>query len=256
MSFRALPSLSHGQLETLLAALDPRLEGFGSGGCGLDDAAAYIARLGLAGDEGPAGPSPLITWLQAWSEIGANRESLALAVSTLLADRQASRQAQTLQLLWGDSDPSLLQDLPALLATVERRLLLVFGPGAGVESLLPLREAIQVRLHQVPNLEVLAVAPSASQVAPAATAEPQPGVGLQLLVCDDLLRWQSGPEAEALHLLAPSLQLRSEVQADGAWRQVQRLLGQGVLQPMELWSSPAASGSVEFPGSVPTMPLR
>lgn len=239
MSFRALPSLSNGQLETLLAALDPRLEGFGSGGSELDDAAAYIARLGLAGDGGPAGPSPLITWLSAWSETGANRESLALAVATLLADRQASRQAQTLQLLWGEPDQTLLQDLPALLATVEHRLLLVFGPGADGESLLPLREAIQVRLHQVPNLDLLAVAPPCSPLAAAAATELQPGAGLQLLVCDDLLRWQSGPEAMALQLLAPSLQLRSQSQADGAWMQVQRLVGQGLLQPLERWS-PAA----------------
>lgn len=239
MSFRALPSLSNGQLETLLAALDPRLQGFGSGGSELDDAAAYIARLGLAGDGGLAGPSPLIAWLSAWSETGANRESLALAVATLLEDRQASRQAQTLQLLWGEPDQTLLQDLPALLATVEHRLLLVFGPGADGESLMSLREAIQVRLHQVPNLDLLAVAPRCEPLAAAAATETQPGPGLQLLVCDDLLRWQSGQEAVALKLLAPSLQLRSQSQADGAWMQVQRLLGQGLLQPLERWS-PAA----------------
>ncbi|MEY3768124.1 MAG: hypothetical protein RLZZ11_1194 [Cyanobacteriota bacterium] len=237
MSSRALPSLSNGQLETLLAALDPRLEGFGSGGSELDDAAAYIARLGLAGDEGPAGPSPLISWLSAWSATGANRESLALAVATLLADRQASRQAQTLQLLWGEADQTLLQDLPALLATVEQRLLLVFGPGADGETLQPLREAIQVRLHQVPNLDLLAVAPAAAPLLTA--AEPQPGAGLQLLVCDDLLRWQSGPETVSLQLLAPSLELRSQSQADGAWRQVQRLLAEGQLQALAGWS-PAA----------------
>ena len=104
-----------------------------------------------------------------------------------------------------------------------------------------LREAIQVRLHQVPNLDLLAVAPRCEPLAAAAATETQPGPGLQLLVGDDLLRWQSGQEAVALKLLAPSLQLRSQSQADGAWMQVQRLLGQGLLQPLERWS-PAALG--------------
>lgn len=251
MSFRSLPSLSNGQLETLLAALDPRLEGFGSGGSELDDAAAYLARLGLAGDEAQGGDSPLITWLSTWSATGANRESLALAVSTLLADRQASRQAQTLQLLWGGAEEPLLQQLPALLATVERRLLLVFGPGADGESLLPLREAIQVRLHQVPSLELLVVAPAASQGSGSEQPERHPVGGLRLLVCDDFLRWEPSTDAGALIGLEPSLHLRSDVQAEGAWQQVQQLLGQGWLRPLERWASGAAAPMPPWRANVP-----
>jgi hypothetical protein len=238
MSFRSLPVLSNGQLETLLAALDPRLEGFGQGGSELDDAAAYIARLGLAGDDGEGPESPLITWLSLWSATGANRESLALAVGTLLADRQASRSAQALQLLWGGEGESLLQQLPALLATVERRLLLVFGPAADGGSLIPLREAIHVRLHQVPSLQLQVVAGAGLDSDPAQpSADPRPD-GLRLVVCDDLLRWAPTGGPGALIGLEPAFRLRSEGQADGAWEQVQRLVEQGWLRPLDLRSPP------------------
>lgn len=246
MSSRSLPFLSNGQLETLLAALDPRLEGFGSGGSELDDAAAYIARLGLAGDDGQGRESPLITWLGAWSATGANRESLALAVATLMADRQASRHAQALQLHWGGDGESLLEQLPMLLATVERRLLLVFGPTADGESLLPLRDAIQVRRHQVPSLQLLLVAGGGAE-----SLSTEPGFsgqdgGLRLVVCDDLVRWAPSKAAGALIGLEPDLHLRSEGQAEEAWLQVQRLLDQGWLRPLDLrgpqeTSAPAGS---------------
>ena len=233
MPSRSLPSLSNGQLETLLAALDPRLEGFGSGDSELDDAVAYIARLGLAGDDGQGTESPLITWLRTWSATGANRESLALAVSTLIADRQGSRQAQTLELLWGGGEESLVQQWPALLATVERRLLLVFGPGADGDALLPLREAIQVRRHQVPSLQLLLVAGAGDESGSTLCADSAQPEGLRLLVCDDLLRWAPSRAPGSLIGLEPALQLRSETQAADAWSQVQRLVDQGWLRPLD-----------------------
>ena len=244
MSSRSLPSLSNGQLETLLAALDPRLEGFGAGGSELDDAAAYLARLGLAGEDGQGRDSPLIDWLSTWGASGGNRETLALAVATLLADRQASRHAQTLQLLWGGEGEPLLQQLPALLATVERRLLLVFGPGAEDDALVSLREAIQVRLHQVPSLELLAVAGVAGPRSDAIDAVQ--ASGLRLLVCDDLIRWEPNTAADALIGLEPSFHLRSEGQAEGAWMQVQRLLAQGWLRPLERWGAVGALAEDSF----------
>ena len=49
-----LPVLSTVDLETLLAALDPLLDGFGDGASCLDDARAFLHRLG----EGPEVRAP------------------------------------------------------------------------------------------------------------------------------------------------------------------------------------------------------
>ena len=84
-----LPELSTSDLETLLAALDPRLDGFGSGDSCLDDARAFLERL--AGAE--AADSSLSHWLQCWQAAGGNRDTLRLMVSTLLAERTAGREA-------------------------------------------------------------------------------------------------------------------------------------------------------------------
>ena len=85
-----LPVLSTVELETLLAALDPLLDGFGDGASCLDDARAVLHRLG----EGPEaegteleGP-PLLRWLDAWRDAGGNRSTLRLMVATLLAERR------------------------------------------------------------------------------------------------------------------------------------------------------------------------
>jgi len=81
-----LPTLSLAELETLLAALDPRLDGFGEGESCLDDALAYLARLGVLqtdADEAPA----LIQWLEGWRAAGGDRRTLRLMVATLLAQR-------------------------------------------------------------------------------------------------------------------------------------------------------------------------
>ena len=87
-----LPALSLAELETLLAALDPRLDGFGEGESCLDDALAYLARLGIAAPTQPEnqpepGPEPpgLIRWVESWRAAGGNRRTLRLVVATLLS---------------------------------------------------------------------------------------------------------------------------------------------------------------------------
>lgn len=84
--------MSVDELETLLAALDPRLDGFGDGGSCLDDASAFLARLGIqpppaAPEQAAAPPVPLLQWLERWRAAGGNRETLRLMVRTLLAQR-------------------------------------------------------------------------------------------------------------------------------------------------------------------------
>ena len=86
-----LPALSPAELETLLAALDPRLDGFGEGESCLDDALAYLARLGIAAPTQPESerepmpePPGLIRWVQSWRAAGGDRRTLRLMVATLL----------------------------------------------------------------------------------------------------------------------------------------------------------------------------
>jgi hypothetical protein len=84
-----LPELSTADLEILLAALDPLLDGFGSGESCLDDARAFLERLrGTESTEASLGH-----WLQCWQTAGGNRATLRLMVSTLLAERTAARSA-------------------------------------------------------------------------------------------------------------------------------------------------------------------
>lgn len=81
-----LPPLSHDELETLRSALDPLLDGFGEGGTCLDDASAYLARLGIRVEAGNGEPvAPVLQWIQRWREAGGNRETLRLMVTTMLA---------------------------------------------------------------------------------------------------------------------------------------------------------------------------
>ena len=90
-----LQPLSLGDLETLLAALDPRLDGFGSGPSCLDDARAFLARLagstsGASGAETPeANVEAMEDWIETWRSAGGNRQTLRLMVQTLLAERLA-----------------------------------------------------------------------------------------------------------------------------------------------------------------------
>lgn len=91
-----LPSLGIAELEILLAALDPRLDGFGESESCLDDALAYLARLGI-GPSGDAADSdqqhPLLRWIEGWRSVGGDRRSLRLMVSTLLAQQGRAEEA-------------------------------------------------------------------------------------------------------------------------------------------------------------------
>ena len=58
-----LPRLNRSELDTLLAALDPRLDGFGEGESCLDDALAYLARLGISAAQA-GDPPALLRWLE------------------------------------------------------------------------------------------------------------------------------------------------------------------------------------------------
>ena len=79
-----LPPLSPSQLETLLASLDPQLEGFGGADCWVMDARTYLSRLAEGGDPDPA----LAVWLDAWDQARGNRETLRLALTALVHQRQ------------------------------------------------------------------------------------------------------------------------------------------------------------------------
>jgi hypothetical protein len=85
-----LPVLSTVELETLLAALDPLLDGFGDGASCLDDARAFLHRLGEGPETEGAEPTgqPLLRWLDAWRDAGGNRATLRLTVVTLLEERR------------------------------------------------------------------------------------------------------------------------------------------------------------------------
>jgi hypothetical protein len=85
-----LPPLSDDELETLRSALDPLLDGFGEGGSCLDDASAYLARLGIQGvEEDGRAMDPMLQWIERWREAGGNRETLRLMVITMLAASSA-----------------------------------------------------------------------------------------------------------------------------------------------------------------------
>jgi hypothetical protein len=88
----SLPRLSLPAMETLLAALDPRLDGFGEGPSCLDDARAYLSRLAAGTeDEGEGASSAetetLAEWIETWRAAGGNRQTLRLMVQTLMAER-------------------------------------------------------------------------------------------------------------------------------------------------------------------------
>lgn len=90
-----LPALAVPELEILLAALDPRLDGFGEGESCLDDARAYLARLGVhpAGSQPGDGPEPaLLRWIEAWRSAGGDRRTLRLMVATLLAHQSQTEE--------------------------------------------------------------------------------------------------------------------------------------------------------------------
>jgi hypothetical protein len=90
----ALRPLPPRDLDTLLAALDPRLEGFGEGPSCLDDALAFLARLAPAtsaadgdGEGAAADIDAMGEWIETWRMAGGNRQTLRILVQTLIADR-------------------------------------------------------------------------------------------------------------------------------------------------------------------------
>jgi hypothetical protein len=91
-----LRPLSLVDMETLLAALDPRLDGFGSGPSCLDDARAFLTRLASGGgEEGPmADMEAMEEWIEIWRSAGGNRQTLRLMVQTLMAERLEQTSAE------------------------------------------------------------------------------------------------------------------------------------------------------------------
>lgn len=88
----SLSPLSLEAMETLLAALDPRLDGFGEGPSCLDDARAYLNRLasctGKDEEENREADTAIMAeWIETWRAAGGNRQTLRLLVQTLLAER-------------------------------------------------------------------------------------------------------------------------------------------------------------------------
>jgi len=85
-----LPRLSATGLETLLASLDPRLDGFGAGPSCLDDALAYLNRLASSAEGGNSGEMEtraMVEWIEIWRSAGGNRATLRLMVQIVLAER-------------------------------------------------------------------------------------------------------------------------------------------------------------------------
>ncbi len=87
-----LKPLSLAAMELLLAALDPRLEGFGEGPSCLDDARAFLARLASgsgqqAGNGLPTDSETMEQWIEIWRSAGGNRQTLRWLVQALIAER-------------------------------------------------------------------------------------------------------------------------------------------------------------------------
>lgn len=82
-----LPELSTAELETLLAALDPLLDGFGEGAPASTMPAPSWNGWASARAMGET-TSPLLQWLESWRAAGGNRTTLRLMVQTLLTGRQ------------------------------------------------------------------------------------------------------------------------------------------------------------------------
>ena len=85
---KLLPTLSTPGLETLLASLDPRLDGFGEGPSCLDDALAYLNRLASStGEADHAETATMLKWIEIWRGAGGNRQTLRLMAQALLEER-------------------------------------------------------------------------------------------------------------------------------------------------------------------------
>jgi len=96
----SLRPLSLTAMETLLAALDPRLDGFGAGPSCLDDALAYLSRLARGTEEEGEGNAASETqtmaeWIETWRAAGGNRQTLRLMVQTLMRERMGPQSHAT-----------------------------------------------------------------------------------------------------------------------------------------------------------------
>lgn len=94
-----LRPLSLTAMETLLAALDPRLDGFGAGPSCLDDALAYLSRLAKSTEpeeenNAASESQTMAEWIERWREAGGNRHTLRLMVQTLIAERMGEGSLQ------------------------------------------------------------------------------------------------------------------------------------------------------------------
>ena len=145
-----LAALSTAQLEALQAALaQERKATAGSEVC-FEDPQAFLSRLGLEtviDGEGP-GSSQLVQGLRDWRKAGGNDRTLAMAVGSVLAARQAQRSSQRVELVWSGPSPgvgTITRDQSVLVRQLveqaQKRLLLTtyaIYPGPFIRELLGL----------------------------------------------------------------------------------------------------------------------
>jgi len=156
-----LPPLSAAQLEILLQALTPSLDASNPGGSELDDAGAFIARLGLHEERDCRSSTELRQWLNHWTASGGNQKTLAIAIRALQRQQQLAHPATDLDLVWSGPDWGIGAEtrdqsilIQQLVKGAQRRLLLstyAFYQGPFIRQLF---QWIQEQLAQNPFLEV------------------------------------------------------------------------------------------------------
>jgi phosphatidylserine/phosphatidylglycerophosphate/cardiolipin synthase-like enzyme len=156
-----LPALNASQLEILQQALDPRLDGFGQGESCLDDASAFVARLGLNDGHNENDLATLLQWLNTWRETGGTRATLLIAVEALLTQVRQQASYQGIELVWSGPDWGVgaqMRDqsvlIRQLIEQAEHRLLLTtyaFYKGPFIKKLF---ELIKSRMAAHPGLDV------------------------------------------------------------------------------------------------------
>jgi len=156
-----LPALNASQLEILQQALDPRLDGFGQGESCLDDASAFVARLGLNDGHTEGDRAALLQWLTTWRETGGTRATLSLAVEALLGQLRHQTSSQGIELVWSGPDGGVgaqTRDQSVLIQQLvdqaERRLLLTTYAVYKGPFIQKLFERLKARMAAHPGLEV------------------------------------------------------------------------------------------------------
>ena len=152
----SFPLMSTAELETLLAALDPRHAGTGFLTDSLADPPAFLARIGLE-----AGPVSLVAWLERWRAAGGSQEALRMAIQALLDERSREAVAHSIELVWSGPDAgagAITRDQSVLIRQLveraEQRLLLTtyaFYKGPFIKELF---ELIRQRMVAFPSLQV------------------------------------------------------------------------------------------------------